>query len=55
MFIIYKVNPTLPVTYKIKKILDNGKYRYIQGDFYEQELQKTQIKKDLKKILYMLL
>ena len=53
IYLIYKVNPTLPVTYKIKEILDNGKYRYIQGDFYEQELQKTKIKKDLKKILYM--
>ena len=46
IFTIYKVNPTLPVTYKIKEILGNGKYRYIQGNFYEQELQKTKIKKE---------
>ena len=44
---VYKVNPTLPVTYKIKEILENNKYKYIQGDFYEQELQKTKIKKRL--------
>ena len=58
IYVIYKVNPTLPVTYKIKEILDNKKYRYITGDFYEQEIQKTKIKKlkkDLKKILYMIL
>ena len=45
IYLIDRVNPTLPVTYKIKDILDNGKYRYIRGDFYEQELQKTKIKK----------
>ena len=45
IYIIYKVNYTLPVTYKIKEILENGKYRYIQGDFYESEIQKAKIKK----------
>ena len=38
---IYKVNLASPVTYKIKEILQNGKYKYIIGNFYEQELQKT--------------
>ena len=44
IYVIYKVDP-LHVTYKIKEILDNGKYRYIQGDFYEKELQTTFFKK----------
>ena len=51
---IYKINETLPPTYKIKEILENKKYKYITGNFYEQELQKTKfLKKDLKKILYI--
>ena len=41
IFIVYKVNPTLPVTYKIKEIPKNGKNVYIKGDFYQEELQKT--------------
>ena len=41
IYLIYKINTTLPPTYKIKEILENGKYKYISGNFYENELQKT--------------
>ena len=41
IYLIYKVNLTLPPTYKIKEILENGKYKYVTKNFYEQELQKT--------------
>ena len=41
IYLIYKVNLTLPPTYKIKEILENGKYKYIIGNIYEQQLQKT--------------
>ena len=42
IYLIYKINLTLPPTYKIKEILENGKYKYITKNFYEQELQKTE-------------
>ena len=41
IYLIYKVNSTLPPTFKIKEILENGKYKYISRNFYEEELQKT--------------
>ena len=41
IYIIYKIDLTLPPRYKIKEILENGKYKYISKNFYEQELQKT--------------
>ena len=41
IFIVYKVNPTLPITYKIKEIPKQRKSVYIRGNFYQQELQKT--------------
>ena len=41
IYLIYKVNSTLLFTYKIKEILENGKYKYIIRNFYENELQKT--------------
>ena len=41
IYLIYKVNLTVPPTYKIKEILENGKYKYVTKNFYEQELQKT--------------
>ena len=42
IYLIYKVlDFTLPPTYKIKEILENGKYKYISRNFYENELQKT--------------
>ena len=41
IYLIYKINLTLPPTYKIKEILENGKYKYVSRNFYEQELQKT--------------
>ena len=40
-FIVYKVNQTIPFTYKIKEIPANRKSVYIKGNFYQQELQKT--------------
>ena len=49
IFIIYKVNPTLPVTYKIKEILKNGENRYIRGNFYQEELQKTAFSEKIKR------
>ena len=38
IFILYKSNNTIPYTYKIRDI----KNKYIQGNFFEQELQKTE-------------
>ena len=46
IYLIYKVNLTFPPTYKIKEILENGKYKYILGNFYEQELEKKNLKKN---------
>ena len=44
IFTIYKVNNSIPVTYKIKTYeKKNGHYEYIKGNFYEQELQITKM------------
>ena len=50
LFVIYKTQPTIPITYKIKDLLGED----IKGSFYEQELQKAdqevyRIEKVLKK------
>ena len=37
LFVIYKTQPTIPITYKIKDLLGED----IKGSFYEQELQKA--------------
>ena len=38
-FIVYKINPSVPVTFKLKDI--NGKY--IKDDFNQEELQETRM------------
>ena len=50
LFVIYKTQPTIPITYRIKDLLGED----IKGSFYEQELQKAdqevyRIEKVLKK------
>ena len=50
LFIIKEIQPTIPITYKIKDLLDED----IKGSFYEQELQRAdqeifRIEKVLKK------
>ena len=44
VFTIYKVNNTIPETYKIKTLEKrNGRHEYKKGNFYKQELQKTKM------------
>ena len=41
---LFKNNSTIPNSYKIKSLeKKNGRYEYIKGNFYEQELQKTKM------------